>query len=82
MSIVGPRPIVEAEIGKYGSHFDAYCAVRPGITGIWQVSGRSDLSYKRRVRMDALYARKKTVALDLRIMLATIPAVIARRGSY
>ena len=82
MSIVGPRPIVEDEIAKYGQYFDAYCAVRPGITGVWQVSGRNDISYQRRVEMDALYARKKSVILDVRIILATIPAVLMRRGSY
>ena len=82
MSIVGPRPIVEAEVVKYGACFDAYCAVRPGITGIWQVSGRSDLTYRRRVEMDALYARKKSISFDLRIILATIPAVLLRKGSY
>lgn len=82
MSIVGPRPIVEDEIVKYGAFFDAYCAVKPGITGIWQVSGRNDISYQRRVEMDALYARKKCVSLDLKIILATLPAVLSRRGSY
>ena len=82
MSIVGPRPIVQAEIARYGKFFGAYCSVRPGMTGIWQVSGRSDVSYRRRVVMDALYARKKSVVLDLKIISATIPAVLARKGSY
>lgn len=82
MSIVGPRPIVEAEIERYGQFFSAYCAVKPGITGIWQVSGRNDLSYQRRVELDALYARKKSLTLDLQIIFATIPAVLLRRGSY
>lgn len=82
MSIVGPRPIVEAEMPRYGAHISAYCSVRPGITGIWQVSGRNDISYVRRVEMDALYARKKSVLLDLRIIIATVPAVLLRRGSY
>ena len=82
MSIVGPRPIVEAEIPRYGRFFKAYCCVRPGITGVWQVSGRNDVSYRRRVAMDALYARRKSVLLDLRLMSATIPAVLTRRGSY
>lgn len=82
MSIVGPRPIVEAEIERYGQFFEAYCSVRPGITGIWQVSGRNDISYERRVQMDALYARQKSILLDLRLIFATIPAVLARRGSY
>lgn len=82
MSIVGPRPIVEREIEKYGNFFPAYCSVRPGITGVWQVSGRNDISYQRRVEMDALYARRKSVALDLSLMFATVPAVLLRRGSY
>ena len=82
MSIVGPRPITSAEVEKYGSLFAAYCSVRPGLTGIWQVSGRNDVSYQRRVEMDALYARKKSVLLDIRLILATIPAILSRRGSY
>jgi lipopolysaccharide/colanic/teichoic acid biosynthesis glycosyltransferase len=82
MSIVGPRPIVQSEVARYGRFFKAYCSVRPGITGIWQVSGRTDVSYQRRVLMDALYARRKCVALDIKLILATIPAVLARKGSY
>jgi lipopolysaccharide/colanic/teichoic acid biosynthesis glycosyltransferase len=82
MSIVGPRPIVQSEVARYGRFFTAYCSVRPGITGIWQVSGRNHVSYRRRVLMDALYARRKCVALDIKLMLATIPAVLARKGSY
>ena len=82
MSIVGPRPIVLAEVPKYGDLFAAYCTVRPGITGIWQVSGRNNITYQRRVEMDALYARRKSVLLDVRLMLATIPAVLTRRGSF
>ncbi len=82
MSLVGPRPIVEAEIPKYGRRFTHYCAVKPGITGLWQVSGRNDVSYRSRVAMDCLYARSKTPALDAWILVATVPAVLARRGSY
>ena len=82
MSIVGPRPITNAEVEKYGALFPAYCSVRPGLTGIWQVSGRNDVSYQRRVEMDALYARKKSVLLDLKLILATIPAILSRNGSY
>ena len=82
MSIVGPRPIVAAEIPRYGRMFIFYCAVPPGITGIWQVSGRSNISYRRRVAMDALYSRRKSVLLDLRLICATVPAVLTRRGSY
>ena len=82
MSIVGPRPIVVEEVGRYGRYMSAYCSVRPGITGIWQVSGRNEVTYRRRVLMDALYARRKCVLLDVKIILATIPAVLTRRGSY
>ena len=82
MSIVGPRPIVEAEVARYGRFFSAYCTVTPGITGVWQVSGRNDVSYRRRVAMDALYARRKCLSLDIRLMLATVPAVVNRKGSY
>lgn len=82
MSIVGPRPIVDAEVSRYGDLFHCYCSVKPGMTGLWQVSGRNDVGYERRVDMDALYARHKSVALDIRIILATIPAVLRRSGSY
>jgi lipopolysaccharide/colanic/teichoic acid biosynthesis glycosyltransferase len=82
MSLVGPRPIVEAEIVKYGRRFGHYCAVKPGITGLWQVSGRNDVSYRSRVAMDCLYAKSKSPALDAWILLATVPAVLARKGSY
>ena len=82
MSIVGPRPIVVAEIPRYGRRFDAYRAVRPGITGLWQVSGRNDVSYRRRVAMDAFYARNKSLAWDLKLLLLTVPAVLFGNGSY
>jgi len=83
MSIVGPRPIVDAEIPKYGRRgFKAYCQVRPGITGLWQVSGRNDCEYRRRVALDVVYARAKNPLLDLRIMVATVPAVLLRKGCY
>jgi lipopolysaccharide/colanic/teichoic acid biosynthesis glycosyltransferase len=82
MSLVGPRPIVEAEINKYGRYFRHYCSVTPGITGLWQVSGRSDVSYRRRVAMDVAYARSKSLAFDVSLLCATIPAVLVRKGSY
>jgi exopolysaccharide production protein ExoY len=82
MSLVGPRPIVDAEVCKYGSRFQHYCAVKPGITGLWQVSGRNDVSYRTRVALDCTYARSKSLPLDLWIMVATVPAVLCRRGSY
>jgi exopolysaccharide production protein ExoY len=82
MSVVGPRPIVEAEVAKYGRRFRAYCAVKPGITGLWQVSGRNDTSYRTRVALDCVYARRRTASLDVYIMACTVPAVLLRRGSY
>ena len=76
MSIVGPRPIVADEIHRYGVQFDDYCRVKPGITGLWQVSGRHTLSYGERVRLDAEYANHKSVSLDLLILWKTIPVVL------
>ncbi len=82
MTIVGPRPIIAAEIEKYGAHFADYCAVKPGLTGLWQVSGRNNVSYARRVALDRFYVRRKSVVLDLKIIAMTIPAVLGARGSY
>ncbi len=82
MSMVGPRPIVEAEVAKYGHRFQTYCAVKPGITGLWQVSGRNDVSYRTRVALDCVYARRRNVGLDAYIIAVTVPAVLLRRGSY
>jgi len=81
MSIVGPRPIVDAEIWRYGRRIANYYSVRPGITGIWQVSGRSDVEYRTRVAMDCLYARSARPTLYLWLVIATVPAVLSRRGS-
>jgi lipopolysaccharide/colanic/teichoic acid biosynthesis glycosyltransferase len=82
MSIVGPRPIVEAEVKRYRRFFADYAAVKPGITGLWQVSGRNNTSYRRRVALDVSYARSKSLGLDLKILAMTIPAVLFARGSY
>ncbi len=82
MSLVGPRPIVEAEARRYGHRIRNYCSVRPGITGLWQVSGRNNTSYRRRVAIDVVYSKRKSLLLDGRILLMTIPAVLLRRGSY
>jgi len=82
MCLVGPRPIVEAEVVKYGRRFSDYCAVKPGITGLWQVSGRNDTSYRTRVALDSVYAHRRCLKLDAYILACTIPAVLARRGSY
>ncbi len=82
MSVVGPRPIIAAEIPRYGHRFADYCSVRPGITGLWQISGRNDVAYGARIRLDALYARRKSLGYDFAICLRTIPAVLASHGSY
>jgi len=82
MSLVGPRPIVASEVKRYGRRFGHYCSVRPGITGLWQVSGRNDVSYRRRVAIDTCYAQNQSLVLDLRILLATVPSVLMRKGSY
>ena len=82
MSLVGPRPIVSAEVTRYGMRFSYYCACRPGITGLWQVSGRNDVSYRRRVALDSIYARRCSLMLDGIILARTFPAVLGRRGSY
>jgi len=78
MSLVGPRPIVEGEIEKYGDLFDLYLRVRPGLTGLWQVSGRSDLSYPERVRLDTYYVRNWSIWLDLVILLRTGCGLVCR----
>ena len=82
MSVVGPRPIVQAEICRYGHYFSSYCSVRPGLTGLWQVNGRNDVSYRQRVAFDVLYARRRSTRLNLAIILQTAPAVLLRRGCY
>jgi lipopolysaccharide/colanic/teichoic acid biosynthesis glycosyltransferase len=82
MSLVGPRPIVAAEVGRYGARFVNYCSVRPGITGLWQVSGRNDVSYRRRVAMDTLFSRRASAGLYVSLLIATVPAVLCRKGSY
>ena len=81
MSFVGPRPILENQITKYGSAFDLYTRVRPGITGLWQVSGRADTSFLDRVRLDRYYVYNWSVMLDILIFFKTIPAVLMRKGA-
>ncbi len=82
MSLVGPRPIVEAEVPLYGQQFAYYDLFRPGITGLWQVSGRSDVDFDRRVIFDREYASEWSCLLDLKILTMTIPAVVTMRGAY
>ncbi|MGC1303396.1 MAG: sugar transferase [Caulobacteraceae bacterium] len=82
MSLVGPRPIVAAEVHRYRRFYAQYCSVAPGITGLWQISGRNDVDYKRRVVMDVAYVRRRSFALNCSIIAGTIPALLARRGAY
>jgi len=82
MSLVGPRMISPEEIGEYNQWDINLLTVRPGITGLWQVSGRSDVTYEQRVRYDMHYIRNWTIWLDLQMLFQTIPAVIKRRGAY
>ncbi len=82
MSLVGPRPIVDGEKIRYGRHFHDYCRVKPGVTGLWQISGRNDVSYQRRVLLDKFYVRKRSLRLDFYIIAKTIPAVLKAKGSY
>ncbi len=82
MSLVGPRPIVQAEVAKYGKSMRHYTSRLPGITGLWQVKGRNDVSYRRRVALDRLFARKFSPFLYASILVLTVPAVVLRKGSY
>jgi len=83
MSIVGPRPIVPSEIAKYGHYIRHYNRCRPGITGLWQVSGRNDVTYRRRVAFDTIYSRHVgDLRFELGVVLKTIPAVLRSTGSY
>lgn len=81
MSLVGPRPIVESEIPRYGRHFAIYCSVKPGLTGLWQVQRSHDTSYRRRIAFDVAYARSRSVPLNLRIIALTVPTVLLGRGA-
>ena len=81
MSLVGPRPIVSLEIPKYGEDIAYYYETRPGITGLWQVSGRSDTTYDERVRLDSWYVKNWTFWQDISILIRTIPAVVSGRGA-
>jgi len=81
MSLVGPRPIVDAEVPRYGDTFAYYKMVRPGVTGMWQISGRSNTSYAERVRYDEYFVRNWSVWLDLYILFRTVKTVLLREGA-
>jgi UDP-galactose-lipid carrier transferase len=82
MSLVGPRPIVRHEVPRYAEDIAYYYEARPGITGLWQVSGRSDATYERRVRLDCWYVKNWTVWHDIAILAKTIPIILNRKGAY
>lgn len=82
MSLVGPRPITRSEVDMYGETSRLYETVRPGVTGLWQVSGRSDLSFRERVALDSWYVRNWSPWHDIAILAKTVPAVLSRRGAY
>ncbi len=84
MSVVGPRPLVAEELPKYGYHIDEILTIKPGITGLWQVSGRNDIPYPRRVQIDLHYVKFRNFWLDLWIVLKTIRVVIVPKdnGAY
>lgn len=82
MSLVGPRPIVKAELLRYGRQVASYLAVKPGLTGLWQVKGRSDTTYRRRVAMDAFYVKNRNPWLDFYILAQTVAVILRRAGAY
>lgn len=82
MSLIGPRPIVDAEIPKYGTVYDMYRRIRPGISGLWQVSGRSNTDYAERIELDAYYVNNWSVWLDIVILARTVRTVVLGRGAY
>ncbi|QDU27964.1 UDP-glucose:undecaprenyl-phosphate glucose-1-phosphate transferase [Anatilimnocola aggregata] len=82
MSLVGPRPIVQAEIEKYGDCYEQYVAVTPGLTGLWQISGRNKTTYEQRIDFDAYYVRNWSLWLDLHILVSTVRVVLLREGAF
>jgi undecaprenyl-phosphate galactose phosphotransferase len=82
MSFVGPRPIVKKEVPKFGNHIHQYYIVQPGITGLWQVSGRNDVSYSERTSLESWYVRNWSVWLDMTILLRTVGVIAMRKGAY
>ena len=84
MSFIGPRPIVKSEIKKYGKNFKKAFSVKPGISGLWQVSGRNKLSYKKRVELDTFYSENMNLLLDIKIFIKTIIVILFPfgKGAY
>lgn len=82
MSLVGPRPVIRAELARYGDNVDYFLLVRPGMTGLWQVSGRSDVDYDTRVYLDTWYVKNWSLWYDIAILFKTVKVVFSRRGAY
>lgn len=82
MSFIGPRPIVEDELQKYGNNFESYKLVKPGLSGLWQVSGRNNTSYDERIELDCKYIEKMSFFLDVKIFFKTFYVVLTRIGAY
>jgi undecaprenyl-phosphate galactose phosphotransferase len=82
MSLVGPRPVVRAELLRYGRQVADYLTIRPGLTGLWQIKGRSDTTYRRRVAMDKYYVRNHNLMLDMYVLAVTVAVVLRRAGAY
>lgn len=83
LSVVGPRPVVRAEVEKhFGPKAAKILSLRPGLTGIWQVSGRSDISYQKRIEMDIHYVDRHSFLLDVKLILITIPCMVKSKGAY
>jgi undecaprenyl-phosphate galactose phosphotransferase len=82
MSLVGPRPIIQAEVSRYGKYIEDFYMVRPGVTGMWQTSGRNDVSYDERVQMDTWYVRNWNVWFDIVLIWRTIGVVLGKKGAY
>ena len=82
MSFIGPRPIVEKEVSKYGKNHNLYKECKPGLSGLWQVSGRNNTTYQERVQHDIYYIKNKSLMLDLKIFLKTIPVILFKKGAY
>lgn len=82
MSLVGPRPVTRGELLRYGRNAVIYMLVRPGLTGLWQVSGRSFTEYRKRVAMDVVYVKNQSLLLDLWILVKTVRVVVTRHGAY
>jgi len=82
MSLVGPRMISPPELSRYGASADELLTAKPGITGLWQISGRSDLPADARVKLDLTYVRSRSIWLDIKLLALTVPAVIKGRGAY